>query len=111
MTYGEIFAISLYRVIGRIRVMTLHLGVLNGESDTMGRTWDHVCGVSVKIRCPHDSGVGICARLCVYAFGVVRIVVHDVGGCDMCIVIDPGWVDCVWVCVMDFYDVFSVFSR
>ena len=33
MTYGEIFVISLYRVIGRIRVMTLHLGVLNEESD------------------------------------------------------------------------------
>ena len=110
MTYGEIFAISLYRVIGRIRVMTLHLGILNGESDTMGRTWDRVCGVSAKIRCPRDSGVGICARLCVYAFGVVRIVVHDVGGCHMCIVIDPGWVNCVWGCVMDFCDVFSVFS-
>ena len=73
MTYGEIFAISLYRVIGRIRVMTLHLGVLNEESDTRGRTWDRVRGVSGKIRCPHDSGVGICARLCIYAFGIVRI--------------------------------------
>ena len=71
MTYGEIFAISLYRVIGRIRVMTLHLRVLNGESDTMGRTWDRVCGISAKIRCPRDSGVGICARLCVYAHGFV----------------------------------------
>ena len=90
MTYGEIFVILLYRVIGRIRVMTLHLGVLNGESDTKGRTWDRVCGISVKIRCPCDSGVGICARLCVYAFRVVRIVVHDVGGCHMCIVIDLG---------------------
>ena len=90
MTYGEIFAISLYRVIGRIRVMTLHLGVLNEESDTRGRTWDRVCSVSGKIRCPRDSGVGICAQLCVYVFGIVRIVVHDVGGCHMCIVIDPG---------------------
>ena len=110
MTYGEIFEISLYRVIGRIRVMTLHLGVLNVESDTMGKTWDRVCGVSAKIRCPRDSGVGICARLCVYAFGVVWIVVHDVGGCHMCVVINPGWVDCVWVCVMNFCNVFSVFS-
>ena len=90
MTYGEIFAISLYRVIGRIRMMTLHLGVLNEESDTRGRTWDCVRGVLAKIRCPHDSGVGICARLCVYAFGTVRIVIRDVGGCHMCIVIDPG---------------------
>ena len=109
MTYGEIFTVSLYRVIGRIRVMTLHLGVLNGESDMKGRTWDRVCGISAKIRCPRDLRVGICARLCVYVFGVVRIVVHDVGGCHMCIVIDPGWVNCVWVCVMDFCDVFSVF--
>ena len=90
MTYGEIFAISLYRVIGRIRVMTLRLGVLNEESDMRGRTWDHVHGVSGKIRCPLDLGVGICAQLCVYAFGIVRIVIHDVGGCHMCIVIDPG---------------------
>ena len=90
MTYGEIFAISLYRVIGRIRVMTLHLGVLNEESDMRGRTWDRVHGVSGKIRCPRDSGVGICARLCIYAFGTVRIVICDMGGCHMCVVIDPG---------------------
>ena len=70
--------------------MTLHLGVLNEESDTRGRTWDRVRGVSAKIRCPRDLGVGICARLCVYAFGIVRIVVRDVGGCHMCIVIEPG---------------------
>ena len=90
MTYGEIFAILLYRVIGRIRVMTLNLGVLNEESDTRGSTWDCVRGISGKIRCPRDSGVGICAWLCVYVFGIVRIVVHDVGGCHMCILIDPG---------------------
>ena len=90
MTYGEIFAISLYRVIGRIRVMTLHLGVLNEESDTRGRTWDRVRGILVKIRCPRGSVVGICTRLCVYAFGTVWIVICDVGGCHMCIVIDPG---------------------
>ena len=89
MTYGKIFAISLYRVIGKIRMMTLHLGVLNEESDTRGRTWDCVRGVSAKIRCPRDSGGGICARLCIYAFGIVQIVVHDVRGCHMCIVIDP----------------------
>ena len=79
MTYGEIFVISLYRVIGRIRVMTLHLGVLNEESDMRGRTWDRVRGVLAKIRCPCGSGVGICARLCIYAFGIVWIVVRDMG--------------------------------
>ena len=63
MTYGDIFAISLYRMIGRIRMMTLHLGVLNEESDTGGRTWDHVRGISAKIRCPRGLGVGICAYM------------------------------------------------
>ena len=90
MTYGDIFTISLYRVIGRIRIMTLHLGVMNEESDMGGSTWDRVHDVSVKIRCPRGSGVGICARLCIYAFIIVRIVVYDVGGCHTSIVIDPG---------------------
>ena len=71
-------------------MVVLHLGVLNGECDTRGRTWDRVRGVSVKIRCPRDLGVGICARLCVYAFGTVRIVVHDVGGFHKYVVIDCG---------------------
>ena len=42
MTYGDIFAILLYRVIGRIGMMTLHLGMTNKGSDMGGRTWDHV---------------------------------------------------------------------
>ena len=71
-------------------MMTLHLGVLNEESDMRGRTWDHVRGVSAKLRCPRDSGVGICTRLCIYAFGIVRIVVYDMGGCHMSVVINPG---------------------
>ena len=90
MTYGDIFAISLYRMIGRIRMRTLHLGMMNEESDTGGRTWDRVHDISAKIRCPRDPGVGICAWLCVYAFRIVRIVVYDMGGCHMSIVIDPG---------------------
>ena len=55
-----------------------------------GRTWDRIHDVSVKIRCPRDPGVGICARLCIYAFGIIQIVVYDVGGCHMSVVIDPG---------------------
>ena len=90
MTYGDIFAISLYRVIGRIRMMTLHLGVMDEGSDTGGRTWDCVRDVSVKIKCPRGPGVGICTRLCIYVFGIVRIVVYDVGECHMSVVIDPG---------------------
>ena len=82
--------------IGRIRMMTLHIGVMNEGSDMGGRTWGHVRDVSAKIRCPRGLGEGICAQLvymctaCVYVFGTVRIVVRDVGGCHMCIVIDPG---------------------
>ena len=90
MTYENIFAISLYRVIGRIKMMTLHLGVMNEESDTGGRTWDHFRDVSAKIRCPCVPGVGIHARLCVYAFGIIQIVVYDMGGCHMSVVINPG---------------------
>ena len=109
MTYENIFMILLYRVIGRIEMMTLHLGRMNKGSDMGGRTWDHVCDVSAKIRCPHDPGVGICAWLWVYAFGIVWIVVYDVGGCHMSLVINPGEVNCFCGCVMNFYDVFSVF--
>ena len=90
MTYGNIFVISLYRVIGRIGMMTLDLKMVNEGSDMGGRTWDHLRGMSAKISCPHDLGVGICARLCVYAFGIVQIVVYDVGGCHMSVVINPG---------------------
>ena len=110
MTYGDIFTISLYRVIGRIGMMTLHLGMTNKGSDMGGRTWDHVHNVLAKIRCPRDLGVGICARLCIYAFRIIRIVVYDVGGCHMSVVIDPGDVDCFCGCVMNFMMFFSIFS-
>ena len=82
--------------------MTLDLEMVSEGSDTGGRTWDHFRDVLVMIRCPHDLGVGICAWLCIYAFGIVQIVVYDVGGCHMSVVIDPGEVDCVCSCVMDF---------
>ena len=74
-------------------MMTLRLGITNKGSDMGGRTQDCVCDISVKIRCPRDPGVGICAQLCVYAFGIVQIVVYDVGGCHMSVVIDPGEVN------------------
>ena len=82
--------------------MTLDLEIVNEGSDMGGRTCDHFCDVSAMIRCPHDPGVGICAQLCVYAFRIVQIVVYDVGVCHMSVVIDPGEVDCVCGCVMDF---------
>ena len=71
MTYGDIFVISLYRVIGRIGMMTLHLGMMNKGSDMGGRSWDRVRDILVKIRCPRGLGVSICARLCVYTFGII----------------------------------------
>ena len=83
-------------------MMTLHLGMVNEGSDTGGRTWDYVRDVLAKIRCPCYSGVGICARLCIYAFRIIRIVVYDVEGCHMSVVIDPGEVDCFCSCGMNF---------
>ena len=75
MTSGNIIAILLYRVIGRIGMMTLDFGMVNEGSDMGGRKWDHVHDMLVKIRCPHDLGVGICTWLCIYAFVIIRIVV------------------------------------
>ena len=37
VVYGYMLAILLYKVIGKIRLMTLHLGVVNGGSDTVDR--------------------------------------------------------------------------
>ena len=37
VTYVYMLVISLYRVIGRIEMMSLHLGVLNGEIGMTGR--------------------------------------------------------------------------
>ena len=76
--------------------------MLNGEIGTKDKTQDHLCDVSVKISCPADSGGGICAWLCVYAFGDVWIVVYDVGGCHMSVVINLERVPLrLWLC-MDF---------
>ena len=36
-------AISLYRLIQRVMVMTLHLAVVNREVDMVDRVWDHFC--------------------------------------------------------------------
>ena len=40
-------AISLYRVIGRIGMMTLHLGMVNEGSGMGGRAWN------VSVTCQH----------------------------------------------------------
>ena len=68
VVYGCMLAISLYRVIRRIKTIALHLGVMNGRGDMVDRACDYVCGTMMKIRCSGSLGGDICARLCVYAF-------------------------------------------
>ena len=79
VTYEYMLVISLYRVVWRVRVIALHLRVVNGEVDMVNRVWDHFRDVSVMIRCPGAWGVGICAWLCIYGFRCVWIVVYDMG--------------------------------
>ena len=74
MTYGNMIAISLYRVIGRIGMRTLHLGMMNEGSDMGGRTWDRVRDVSAKIRCPCGPGVGTVAQKTVSMFPDLNII-------------------------------------
>ena len=93
MTYGNIITISLYRVIGRIGMMTLHLEIVDEGSYMGGKTWDCFRDMSAMIRCLRDLGGDICTWLCVYAFGIIRIVVYDMGGCHMDVVIDLGEVN------------------
>ena len=69
VTYVNMLVIALYKVIGRIEMMTLHLGVLNGEIGMTGRAWDHFYDVSAMISCSGGSGGGVCARLCVCVQG------------------------------------------
>ena len=83
-------------------MMTLYLEIVNKGSDMGGRTSGHFHDMSAMMRCPHDLGVGICPWLCIYTFRIVQIVVYDVGGCHMSVVIDPGEVNFVCGCVMDF---------
>ena len=90
--------------------MTLDLEMVNEGSDMGGRTWDRFHDMLVMVRCPHDPGVGICARLCIYVFRIIRSVVYDVGGYHMSVVIDLGEVDCVCGCVMNFM-MFLVYFR
>ena len=81
MTYGNVVAILLYRVIGRIGMMTLHLEIVDEGSDTGGRTWGHFHDMSVMISCPHDLG-GIYVHSFVYmlsdSFGLLFITWGDV---------------------------------
>ena len=52
------------------------------------------------ISCSSGPGGGICAWLCVYAFGDVWIVVYDVEGCHMSVVIDPERDQLsLWLCI------------
>ena len=74
MAYEYMLVISLYRVIGGIRMMTLHLGSVNGGSDMVGRTWDHVHDMMVMVRCPGDLGGGTVAQKTVSMFPDLNII-------------------------------------
>ena len=93
VAYVYMLAILLYSVIGRIRAMTSHLGVANEGDDTVYRACDCVHDGSVKVWFPGEPGGDICARLCVYVFRYVQIVLYDVGGCHMDVIIHPEEVD------------------
>ena len=65
VVHGCMYVISLYRVIGVIRVMALHSGVLYGSGDMANSPCDHVCGVLVNVSYSDEAGgryVG-----CIYA--------------------------------------------
>ena len=111
VAYGCILATLLYRMIGRIRVMALHLGVMNGGGDMVNRACDCVCGVMVKVRCPDRPGGDICAQLYMSTFEYVQIMSYDVGECNIDVVIDFGKVEgglSLWLCCY-FYDVLVYF--
>ena len=44
--------------------MALHLGLVNRETNMVDKACDHVCGMTVKKRCPGDPGGDICIRIC-----------------------------------------------
>ena len=69
----------LFPGVGHSAALVTFTGVVNGRSDMVGRTWDHVCGMTVMVMCPGDLGGGVCTWLCVYVFGSVQIVVYNVG--------------------------------
>ena len=72
VTYVYMLTILLYRVIGRIGMMTLHLGVLNGEIGMTGRAWDWFHDVSAMMLFWWSRGrymcmaLHICVRGCSY---------------------------------------------
>ena len=70
MACEYMLTISLYRVIGSIRMMTLHLGIVNRGTDMIDRAWGHVHDMTVRIRCPGDPGRDICAYMHLDMFGL-----------------------------------------
>ena len=62
VVHGCRHAITLHRVIGMIRVMTSHLGVVYGSLGTVKSACDHVCGVLANVSCSDGAGGDICAQ-------------------------------------------------
>ena len=83
-------AITLYRVIGEIRVMTAYLGVVYGSVGMVNSACDHVSGVSANVSCSDGVRGGyICGPMDIY----VQFVLYDMRGCNIDVIIDPGEVD------------------
>ena len=56
VVYGWMHTILLYKVIGVIRVMDLHLGVSDRRDDMVDSAYDCVHGVSANVGCSDGSG-------------------------------------------------------
>ena len=65
VVYGCMCMILSYKVIWMIRVMALHLGVMNRRGDVVDSTCDCVHSVTAKVSCSDGLGGDICAGMCI----------------------------------------------
>ena len=70
VTYEYMLVISLHRVVWRVRVMSLHSGVMNGEVDMVDRARGCFCDISAMTRCPGDLKGHTCVDMCLDVFGL-----------------------------------------
>ena len=89
VVHGCMCTISLYKAIERIRVMALHVGVLNRRGNMVDSTCDYVHGVLGNVSYSDGPRGDICAQLCIYVFRHVWIASYDIEGCNINMVIDP----------------------
>ena len=92
VAYEYTLTISLYRVIQRVMVMTLNLGVVNGGCDMIDRSWGCVCDMTARIRYSGDPGEIYVHDFVYMCSDMFRLCCMTWGG-YMDVVIDPGEVD------------------